>query len=88
MKLQNNKTSKQRELIIDNNNKEIREKFDQFKKENEVLKSKLSVTEKTSLIVAKNFKNIKWESHRNEEKHAQDVTVLPPRIHGDSRYFE
>ena len=59
MKLQNNKTSKERELIIDNNNKEIREKFDQFKKENEVLKSKLSVTEKTSLIVAKNFKNIK-----------------------------
>ena len=59
MKLQNNKTSKQRELIIDNNNKEIREKFDQFKKENEVLKSKLSVTEKTSLIVSKNFKNIK-----------------------------
>ena len=59
MKLQNNKTSKQRELIIDNNNKEIREKFDQFKKENEVLKSKLSVTEKTSLIVSKNYKNIK-----------------------------
>ena len=59
MKLQNNKTSKQRELIIDNNNKEIREKFDQFKKENEVLKSKLSVTEKTSLMVSKNFKNIK-----------------------------
>ena len=59
MKLQNNKTSKQRELIIDNNNKEIREKFDQFEKENEVLKSKLSVTEKTSLIVSKNYKNIK-----------------------------
>ena len=59
MKLQNNKTSKQRELIIDNNNKEIREKFDQFEKENEVLKIKLSVTEKTSLIVSKNYKNIK-----------------------------
>ena len=59
MKLQNNKTSKQRELIIDNNDKEIREKFDQFEKENEVLKSKLSVTEKTSLIVSKNYKNIK-----------------------------
>ena len=58
MKLQNNKTSKQRELIIDNNNKEIREKFDQFKKENEVLKSKLSVTEKTSLTLSTNFKNI------------------------------
>ena len=54
MKLQNNKTSKQRELIIDNNNKEIREKFDQFEKENEVLKSKLSVTEKTSLTLSTN----------------------------------
>lgn len=54
MKLQNDKISKQSELIIDNNNKEIREKFDQFKKENEALKSKLSVTEKTLLTLSTN----------------------------------
>ena len=54
MRLQNNMINKQTELI--NYNKEFREKlsiigskFDELKKENEVLKSKVSVAEKTSL---------------------------------------
>ena len=55
MKLQNNMINKQTELI--NNNKEFRRKlsiidskFDELKKENEVLKSKVSVAEKTSRV--------------------------------------
>ena len=55
MKLQNNMINKQTELI--NDNKEFREKlsiidskFDELKKENEVLKSKVSVAEKTSRV--------------------------------------
>ena len=55
MKLQNNMINKQTELT--NANKEFREKlsiidskFDELKKENEVLKSKVSVAEKTSRV--------------------------------------
>ena len=55
MKLQNNMINKQTELI--NDNKEFRRKlsiidskFDELKKENEVLKSKVSVAEKTSRV--------------------------------------
>ena len=63
MKLQNNVIGKQTELI--NDNKEYREKlsiidskFDEFKKENEVLQSKVSVAEKTSLTLSTNYKNV------------------------------
>ena len=55
--------TKQTELI--NDNKEFREKlsiidskFDELKKENEVLKSKVSIAEKTSLTLSTNYKNI------------------------------
>ena len=55
MKLQNNMINKQTELI--NDNKEFRRKlsiidskFDELKKENEVLKSKVSVAEKISRV--------------------------------------
>ena len=54
MKLQNNMINKQTDLI--NDNKEFRKKlsiidskFDELKNENEVLNSKVSVAEKTSL---------------------------------------
>ena len=54
--------NKQTELI--NDNKEFREKlsiidskFDELKKENEVLKSKMSLAEKTSLTLSTNYKN-------------------------------
>ena len=63
MKLQNNMINKQTELI--NDDKEFREKlriigsiFDELKKENEVLKGKVSVAEKASLTVSTNYKNI------------------------------
>ena len=66
MKLQNNMINEQIELN-DNlyDKKEFREKisiigfkFDELKKENEVLKSKVSVVEKTSLTLSTNYKNI------------------------------
>ena len=70
MKLQTNMINKQTELI--NDNKEFREKlsiidskFDELKKENEVLKSKLSIAEKTSLTLSSNFQNISEELIRN-----------------------
>ena len=54
--------NKQTELI--NDNKKFREKlsiidskFDELKKENEVLKSKMSLAEKTSLTLSTNYKN-------------------------------
>ena len=63
MKLQNNMINKQTQLI--NDNKEFREKlsitdfkFDELKKKNEALKSKVSVAEKTSLTLSTNYKNI------------------------------
>ena len=63
MKLQNNMINKQTELI--NDSKEFREKlsitdskFDELKKENEVLRSKVSAAEKTSLTISTNYKNI------------------------------
>ena len=56
LQIQTNMINEQTELI--NDNKEFREKlsitdskFDELKKENEVLKSKLSVAEKTSLTL-------------------------------------
>ena len=67
MKLQNNTINKQTELNDNNLNdkKEFREKlgiidfkFDELKKENEVLKSRVSVVEKTSLTLSMNYKNI------------------------------
>ena len=63
MKLQNDTINNQTELI--NNKKKFIEKlriidskFDELKKENQVLKSKVSVAEKTLLTVSTNYKNI------------------------------
>ena len=63
IKLLNNMISKETELI--NDSKEFREKlsisdskFDELKKKNEVLKSKLSVAEKISPTLFTNYKNI------------------------------
>ena len=62
MKLQDNLISKQAELI--NDNKEFREelnlikaKFDDLKKENETLQSKVMVAEKTSTTLSTIIKN-------------------------------
>ena len=76
MKLQNNMINKQTELI--NNNKKFREKlsiidskFDERKKENEVLKSKVLVAEKTLLTISMNYKNINEkviETERNMQQ--------------------
>ena len=80
MKLQNNMITKQAELI--NDKKEFREKltiieskFDELKKENEILKSKVSVVEKTLLNLSTNYKNMN-EKYRNGEKYAQAGTIL------------
>ena len=91
MKLQNNMINKQTDLI--NDNKESREKlsiidskFDELKNENEVLKSKVSVAEKTSLILSVDYKNINEkviEMERNIHRMEQYS-----RIHRDSRYSE
>ena len=63
MKLQNKMINKQTELI--NDNKEFRQKlsiidpnFDELKKENGVLESKVSSAEKTSLTLSTNYKNV------------------------------
>ena len=63
MKLQNKMINKQTELI--NDNKEFRQKlsiidpnFDELKKENGVLESKVSIAEKTSLTLSTNYKNV------------------------------
>ena len=63
LKLQNNMINKQTELI--NNNREFREKqiiidskFDELKKENEVLKIQVWVAEKQLLTLIMNYENI------------------------------
>ena len=63
MKLQINMINKQIELI--NDNREFRKKpstidpkFDELKKENEVLKSKVAIAEKASLNLSTNYQNI------------------------------
>ena len=68
MKLQDNLISKQAELI--NDNKEFREelnlikaKFDDLKKENETLQSKVMVAEKTSTTLSTNHKKLNKMSH-------------------------
>ena len=68
MKLQDNLISKQAELI--NDNKEFREelnlikaKFDDLKKENETLQSKVMVAEKTSTTLSTNHKKLNNMSH-------------------------
>ena len=67
-KLQDNLISKQAELI--NDNKEFREelnlikaKFDDLKKENETLQSKVMVAEKTSTTLSTNHKKLNNMSH-------------------------
>ena len=98
MKLQNNMNSRQTELI--NDNKEFREKlsiidskFDELKKENEVLKSKLSVAEKTSLTISASCKNINdkdIEMERNMHRMEQysrreciEIVGIPSSITND-----
>ena len=68
MKMQDNLISKQAELI--NDNKEFREelnlikaKFDDLKKENETLQSKVMVAEKTSTTLSTNHKKLNNMSH-------------------------
>ena len=68
MKLQDNLISKQAELI--NDNKEFREelnlikaKFDDLKKENETLQSKVMVAEKTLTTLSTNHKKLNNMSH-------------------------
>ena len=65
IKLQNNMINKQAEPEAVNDKKEFREKlsiihskFDKLKKENKVLKSKVSVAEKISLTLSTNYKNM------------------------------
>ena len=61
MKLQNNVIKKQAELANMECTEKlsiINSKFDELKKENEVLKSKVSVAEKTLLTLSTNYKNI------------------------------
>ena len=89
MKLQNNMINKQTELI--NDNKEFREKLSikkELKKENEVLKSKVSVAEKTSLTLSTNYKNINEKVIEMERNMHWMERVLSARMHRDSRYSE
>ena len=61
MKLQNNVIKKQAELTNMECTEKlsiINSKFDELKKENEVLKSKVSVAEKALLTLSTNYKNI------------------------------
>ena len=98
MKLQNNMNSRQTELI--NDNKEFREKlsiidskFDELKQENEVLKSKLSVAEKTSLTISASYKNINEKDiemernmHRMEQysrRECIEIVGIPSSITND-----
>ena len=98
MKLQNNMNSRQTELI--NYNKEFREKlsiigskFDELKQENEVLKSKLSVAEKTSLTISASYKNINEKDiemernmHRMEQysrRECIEIVGIPSSITND-----
>ena len=98
MKLQTNMINKQTELI--NNNKEFREKlsiidskFDELKKENEVLKSKVSIAEKTPLNLSTKYKNINdklIEMKRNMDRLEQysrreciEIAGIPSSITND-----
>ena len=98
MKLQNNMINKQTNLI--NDNKEFREKlsiidskFDELKNKNEVLKSKVSVAEKTSLTLSMEYKNtnekvIEMERniHRMEQysrRECIEIVGIPSSITND-----
>ena len=98
MKLQNNMINKQTDLI--NDNKESREKlsiidskFDELKNENEVLKSKVSIAEKTSLTLSMEYKNtnekvIEMERniHRMEQysrRECIEIVGIPSSITND-----
>ena len=92
LKLQNNIITKQAELINDNN--EFREKlniidsnFDDVKKENEILKSKVSVVAKTLLNFSTNYKTMN-EKYRNGEEYRQAGTILLSRMYRNSRCSE
>lgn len=92
LKLQNNIITKQAELINDNN--EFREKlnivdsnFDDVKKENEILKSKVSVVAKTLLNLSTNYKTMN-EKYRNGEEYRQAGTILLSRMYRNSRCSE
>ena len=92
LKLQNNIITKQTELINDNN--EFREKlniidsnFDDVKKENEILESKVSVVAKTLLNLSTNYKTMN-EKYRNGEEYRQAGTILLSRMYRNSRCSE
>lgn len=92
LKLQNNIITKQAELINDNN--EFREKlniidsnFDDVKKENEILKSKVSVVAKTLLNLSTNYKTMN-EKYRNGEEYRQAGTILLSQMYRNSRCSE
>ena len=92
LKLQHNIITKQAELINDNN--EFREKlniidsnFDDVKKENEILKSKVSVVAKTLLNLSTNYKTMN-EKYRNGEEYRQAGTILLSRMYRNSRCSE
>ena len=81
MKLQNNMINKESELI--NNNKKLREKvsifdskYDELKKENEIVKIRVSVAEKTLLTLSTNYKNIN-----------KKVIEMERNIHRLEQYF-
>ena len=80
LKLQNNIITKQAELINDNN-------FDDVKKENEILKSKVSVVAKTLLNLSTNYKTMN-EKYRNGEEYRQAGTILLSRMYRNSRCSE
>ena len=80
MKLQNNMINKKTELINDNMEfrKKLRiidSKFDELKKENEILKSKVSVAEKIWLTFSTNYKNIN-----------ENVIEMEKNMHGMEQY--
>ena len=98
MKLQNNMINKPTELI--NDNKDFREKlsiidskFDELKKENQVLKSKVSFQKKTSLTLSTNYKNINEKvigmernMHRLEQysrRECREIAGIPSSITND-----
>ena len=97
IKLQNNMINKQTEPEPVNDKNEFREKlsiidskFDELKKENEVLKSKVSVAEKTWLTRSTNYKNMNEkviEMERNMYRLEQyshpkciEIAVIPSSI--------
>ena len=84
---------KQTELI--NGNKEFREKlhitdskFYKLKKQNEILKSKVSVAEKTLLTLLSNYKSMNEKVTKMERNMHWLRMVLLLKMHRNCRYFK